>query len=206
MVLTNGLRGLLKVFSSNSSPKPEQEGIIEQYFHSVLTEYIPRVGYNPPKNPRILEIGFGMSPVGKPLVRYFGNNGEYIGIDINRKQEVEDARKNHNFNDATYLEGNATELSDYVSGEFDVVVTRNPEVVASTSDWAKIYEEVKKVLKDDGILIGTSYKDEEQTMRGLLENAGYQIILDGPNQLKLHPLWSSDTHILIVRINSTKIN
>ncbi len=176
----------------------------EQDFYDILTRYMPEIEYSLPKNPRALEVGCGIHPVGRPLDIYFGlsrNGGEYVGTDIEFIDEtetdmIETVRKSYGFNGASYKVMDGRELSDHFLDEFDIVAVRNPEVKALEDVWTEIYGEIKDVLKDKGILINTAYKDEKEKMTAILENAGYQIIVNEKNPFARKPM-SRDRYVLI---------
>jgi len=80
------------------------------------------------------------------------------------------------------IDADARRVGELVGGKFDIVVARKPNVAELTSVWREIFENVRDKMKEDSILIATSFTAKEHAlMEEILKTAGFRIFLNEAN-------------------------
>ena len=102
---------------------------------------------------RVADIGCGLGYLGYTYWKYFGNNGHYIGIDINEDLLKEAQETSHNWvigGTAEFIQGDAYQIPlpdnsvDMVMCQTLLMHLQNPEQVLA---------EMKRVLKPGGVIM-----------------------------------------------------
>lgn len=168
-------------------------------FRRMLETYVPQVGYSAPDSPRILNLGCGICHEAFVLSGYFGGkpygyesqDAFVVGIDVD-KRAIERDRERHKTDDFStckfvekpnyqFIHGDARRLRELVNGEFDVVVTRHPEILHNTEVWRQIYGEVSQVHKTGGLLLASFYMATELSrMKDFISDYNIKIATRNP--------------------------
>jgi len=198
------------VFSDSAQPPlPGFAEIVQQElevedekdrFRLMLEFYLPQADYSLSENPRILDLGCGTCELGSELTSYFGdenpefdcNPASLVGVDsdrdsIDRAKEfysdpvnVESCRSllapNYRF-----LHQDAREIGDVFDEDFDVIAAQHPHV--HSDPWDEIFAESKDLIKDEGILLCTTFYERELvTVAEEVQDAGYEIQLNSETE------------------------
>lgn len=192
-------------------------------FRKMLETYVPQLNYSIPQQPRILNLGCGRCYETLVLNEYFSGKSEgfdsentfLVGIDINVK-EIERAKQEYTRADFSekvikfvekpnyrFVHGDARNLRELVDGEFDVVVTRHPNVAEIPDTWHTIFRESNSLMKPQGLFLATSFSDiEHEVLEEQVQKAGYKIALSTQNVYAIptsHKEVSIDRKVLFAR-------
>lgn len=110
------------------------------------------------KNNKILDLGCG---AGRTTINLYRNGyKDIIGLDYSEKL-IECAKEycNNNKLDVKFIYGDATDLSDFENNTFDTILFSYNGLtsIPKQENRDKVLQEVKRVLKDDGIFIFTAH-------------------------------------------------
>ena len=172
--------------------------LVLRAFEDMLTYYVPLTEFKIPEDVRILNLGCGVCREAEVLKDYFGNNGNFkmIGIDrwLNQIISAKERWINENefFKNTVdsipyeFIHGDATELTDLVQGEFDIIISRHPNIRQFPYNWSNIYTEAYSVTKPGGLFIATEYSvDEFMILKTAVERVGYITLVSGRNKFVL---------------------
>lgn len=148
---------------------------------------------------KILDVACGDGIYAKVLACFFGRkpfgsnppeNIEYIGIDLD-SQLIEKAKKENPEKIFTFYQVDATHLNEYpkLQAQYEIVTILHQQSLSNPYLWERIFKEAHKKLCRDGILIITSYTEEEHNlMLELLRKNNIPPILSHQNPLSYKPL------------------
>ncbi len=152
-------------------------------FRKMLEAYVPLIGYSAPERPRIVDVGCGTCYEARVLSDFFG--AVIVGID-EIEEDIKLSQALYRIEGETrhtFIHGDARNLRQLVEGEFDVVVSRHPNVAQFPDVWQAIFEETYGVLRSEGLLLATSYRDAEHALlEEVVQRAGYRIVLSTANE------------------------
>jgi len=201
---------LNKELFEKAKEEAEKIGEERRAFWKMLETFIPQLEYSIPEKPKILDLGCGVCYEGLVLSAYFGGkpygyNSEnvlIVGIDIDKK-EIERAKREYERLDTKTMKwvpmpnfkficGDARnlkelinadqDLKELVSDGFDIVVVRHPNIAENSQIWEDILRKAYDLMKQDGLLIATSYIDfEHRMLESLLMKIGYEILINKEN-------------------------
>ena len=161
---------------------------------------------------RVLNLACGRadeSGVLSNILRPFSSSLQVIGVDI-RDRELDVAKSRWKSNSEvsfTFLHHDATKLSEIgaLSEPFDIAFIRHQNYWNGDLTWKRIYDSALHRLKDDGLLIITSYFDREHllalqaiqqlgaTLLTTVRNPNSRILQDVPNK-------SVDRHVAVLQV------
>ncbi len=138
-----------------------------------------------------------------------GRDVRLVGADI-RDRELEEAAARARAEGMArdqfeFLTGNCARLDRHreLGGDFDITFLRHQNFWNDQTVWQRIFEQGLGKLKDDGLLVITSYFDREHALAlQALERAGAQLIITERNEasrLLDTPGKSVDRHVAIFR-------
>lgn len=102
------------------------------------------------KNLKILDLGSGIGRFAKPLLER-GHEVTLVEISMNMLNESKKELKN--FSKASFHVDSATNLSQFKENSFDVVLVMNA-ILDYCGDYKKALNEIYRILKEKGILMG----------------------------------------------------
>ncbi len=109
--------------------------------------------------------GLDSLPINSALSgRPFGVIGKIrlVGIDLDQKA-LQSARKDNRGEVEEYIYGDARNLNSLLNGEKPIVaIARHPNIAEKEQEWAKVFQETYKALKNDGTFIVTSMQNFER--------------------------------------------
>jgi hypothetical protein len=174
----------------NDGAQPESKESPDQRWVMMLKEYLPKYGITLPENPHVLNIGCGNSVKWNYLAVtfYLASQGlgmpHYVGLDI-QEDAFADAKKALD-GLVHFVSGDARQLTDLVTGKYQLVVVEHPNLTTSRQGpktWRKIFEETAEVLDDHGGVILTSFwLNDHLPAQVALERAGFRILFSGRNK------------------------
>jgi len=174
----------------NDGAQPESKESPDQRWVMMLKEYLPKYGITLPENPHVLNIGCGNSVKWNYLAVtfYLASQGlgmpHYVGLDI-QEDAFADAKKALD-GLVHFVSGDARQLTDLVTGKYQLVVVEHPNLTTSRQGpktWRKILEETAEVLDDHGGVILTSFwLNDHLPAQVALERAGFRILFSGRNK------------------------
>ncbi|MFQ5620287.1 MAG: class I SAM-dependent methyltransferase [Candidatus Nanoarchaeia archaeon] len=145
---------------------PDHAHFQQQQFIQTLRGYVELDG----EPVRILDIGCGAAPYAPLVVSLFGDRAEYVGID-KEKLPIQRAPRAPRVD---YIHGEALRLEEYVEGEFEVVLSRSPNIW-NEDVWRRIYTKARGIM-NGGLLIGTGFSLREHGLqKKALEGAGFTV-------------------------------
>jgi hypothetical protein len=157
---------------------------------------------------RILNIACGQCDEAGTLVNFgkehTDGNVSLIGADI-RIREILQARENHAHLPAEFLLEDATKLSRHkeLGEDFNLVLLRHQNYWHGPELWKKIFEQGLTKVDKDGVLVITSYFDNEhQLALEALQKLGAELVLNrhnGQSRKLTFPGKSVDKHIAVLR-------
>lgn len=166
-----------------------------------------------------MDLACGRCNEASVLSAFFGGNNfgfasnkvKVIGVDTD-KQEIERARVNYNISQVDelrenfeFINGDATELDRYplIPEQVDVVVIRHQQISEDVEKWTKILQQALERVRLEGIVVATSYSDDEHGMLlKTLEKLPCQVVVNqrNPYSRRLgHNQISVDRNIVIIR-------
>lgn len=161
------------------------------------------------RNIRILNLACGRADETGVLLKLFGGESlgcELLGIDI-RAREIQEAQQRWNkwsSKQANFLVHNGTKINEIaaVREKFDIAFMRHQNFWNGDTTWFKIYDQALHALKENGVLIITSYFDKEHMLAiEALTRLGAKLNLTMRNQnsemIQRKYQKSSDRHIAI---------
>jgi SAM-dependent methyltransferase len=156
----------------------------------MLREYLPRYRIGLPSNPHILNIGCGNNVTWNYLgiASYLGGLGlgppRYVGVDL--CEEAFSKAKRILGDLVRFVVGDAQNLTDLVSGIYQLAVFEHPPLTTSSAGpkiWRKIFEETAEVLDPRGGLILTSFwLNDHIPAQVAVEKAPFRILYSGRNR------------------------
>lgn len=138
----------------------------------------------------ILGVGIGYGNGINEEMSIFGNNSSYLGIDICKDRILLASEKlrvpitsSVPFipEKGTHLmHANAVDLPQIVSGPFDAVFVRHPDI--SNVSWCNVFNALDKVMQSGGLFVATTNADGSGEMK-------YRNISEHSTLLSLLPSW-----------------
>ena len=141
----------------------------------------------------VLELAAGTGLIAK----HIANAAEYIEVTDASEQMIRQAeRENH----AENLHFSVQDMFclPYVDAAFDVVIVSNALHIVPQPE--KSLREIKRVLKDDGVLIAPTFTHAENSLRGRIK--AYFMRLAG---FPLHSRWTSEEYLSFLRQNGWRV-
>lgn len=168
----------------------------------------PHLAHNGARDLRILNLACGRCDEAETLVRFArsktAGDVHLTGADI-RIREIRQARELHSHLPAEFLIEDATKIGDHkeLGNDFGLVFLRHQNYWHGTELWKRIFEEGLAKIDDNGLLVITSYFDEEHRLAlGALQDLGAELVSThtNPHARKLTtPGKSVDKHIAVLR-------
>jgi hypothetical protein len=157
---------------------------------------------------RILNLACGRCDEAETLVRFAKaqtSSGVHLtGADI-RIREIRQARELHSHLPAEFLIEDATKISHHkeLGDDFNIVMLRHQNYWNGPELWKRIFEEGLAKVDENGLIVITSYFDQEHLLAlETLQKLGAEIVTNrsNPNARKLStPGKSVDKHIAVLR-------
>lgn len=141
----------------------------------------------------VLELAAGTGLIAK----HIANAAEYIEVTDASEQMIRQAeRENH----AENLHFSVQDMFclPYADAAFDVVIVSNALHIVPQPE--KSLREIKRVLKDDGVLIAPTFTHAENSLRGRIK--AYFMRLAG---FPLHSRWTSEEYLSFLRQNGWRV-
>lgn len=141
----------------------------------------------------VLELAAGTGLIAK----HIANAAEYIEVTDASEQMIRQAeRENH----AENLHFSVQDMFclPYADAAFDVVIVSNALHIVPQPE--KSLREIKRVLKDDGVLIAPTFTHAENSLRGRIK--AYFMRLVG---FPLHSRWTSEEYLSFLRQNGWRV-
>lgn len=141
----------------------------------------------------VLELAAGTGLIAK----HIANAAEYIEVTDASEQMIRQAeRENH----AENLHFSVQDMFclPYADAAFDVVIVSNALHIVPQPE--KSLREIKRVLKDDGVLIAPTFTHAENSLRGRIK--AYFMRLAG---FPLHSRWTSEEYLSFLRQNGWSV-
>lgn len=141
----------------------------------------------------VLELAAGTGLIAK----HIANAAEYIEVTDASEQMIRQAeRENH----AENLHFSVQDMFclPYADAAFDVVIVSNALHIVPQPERA--LREIKRVLKDDGVLIAPTFTHAENSLRGRIK--AYFMRLAG---FPLHSRWTSEEYLSFLRQNGWSV-
>jgi len=165
----------------------------------------------------ILDVACGACDEAGTLADFFqslrsGRGGEpvathLVGTDV-RERELDEARARF-VGDGTrtfeFFKGDASRLDSHreLRGAFDVLVFRHQNLYHGRTLWPRIFEQGLARLKEDGLLVMTSYFDREHELAlKVFEDLGAEVVITERNEESRElatPGKSVDRHVAVLR-------
>ena len=131
------------------------------------------------------------------IAKHIANAAEYIEVTDASEQMIRQAeRENH----AENLHFSVQDMFclPYADAAFDVVIVSNALHIVPQPERA--LREIKRVLKDDGVLIAPTFTHAENSLRGRIK--AYFMRLAG---FPLHSRWTSEEYLSFLRQNGWSV-
>lgn len=141
----------------------------------------------------VLELAAGTGLIAK----HIANAAEYIEVtDASERMIRQAERENH----AENLHFSVQDMFclPYADAAFDVVIVSNALHIVPQPE--KSLREIKRVLKDDGVLIAPTFTHAENSLRGRIK--AYFMRLAG---FPLHSRWTSEEYLSFLRQNGWSV-
>ncbi len=179
---------------------------LKSLLHDSLSPHLP-AGQ---KDMRILNLACGRCDEAEALIQAGseltqGGDVEMIGADI-RIREIRQARELHGHLPAQFLIEDATKIDQHkeLSDDFNMVFLRHQNFWHGQELWKKIFDQGIAKLRPDGMLVITSYFDQEHRLAlRALESLGMEVVSNRRNKesraLKDAPGKSVDRWVAVLR-------
>jgi tRNA G10 N-methylase Trm11 len=142
-----------------------------------------------------------------------------IGIDISETKIEEAIKVNTRMASASPLsfkvpdylllkQADATELDqyDFIPEKVDAITIRHQQISESEETWTQIFQQALNKVKDDGVVVLTSYTGFEHSMMlEAMQSIGAEVVFSGKNpgrfliDPKIGSELASNSHVAIVR-------
>ncbi len=132
--------------------------------HSLWAEQnlglLDHLGANPPKGPKILDLGAGTGIGTRALARAFEGRGEVVGLDFAAPMVklATQAAEADNLGNMRFMQGDATNLSSFEDNSLDYVVANS--FLYLVPDAPGALKEARRVLKPGGRLVFMEPREE----------------------------------------------
>lgn len=133
-----------------------------------------------PEDAKIVDVGCAHARNAWPCLMYYGgedlseNKASYLGLDLDSGKLLHAETLFEGISNINFRNADATSLSEIVETA-DVVTVFNPDV-GTNPHWYKIFEEIHKVMHDDGLLlVGTYNAVEMNTVFDLVSDTDFSI-------------------------------
>ncbi len=189
-------------------PKPQKA--TNKHLYDTLEHALTETGYElTHDSPRVLSLGVGPCALSERaalhlyfLKRFRKPLAEYVGIDCAENVLSKSRQIFEGVSGVQLICADARNLRDHVDGQFDIVLTRHPDLDCGKENpeaWDEIYREARSVLRPDGRLIATSFwRPGYQKIFLAAHKAGYDLLfLDPTNPHPGNELGMDDTHGLV---------
>ncbi|MBK1831195.1 class I SAM-dependent methyltransferase [Verrucomicrobiaceae bacterium R5-34] len=181
-----------------------------------LNESLGKAGVQLPQgdHTQLLNLACGRADESAVLADVFGKQGiSLTGLDI-RDREIGEAQERWKkflpeHAEAEFLVQDCAKLDDLgvLPDDFNIAFMRHQNFWNGDTTWSKIYDQALHRLKEDGLLVITSYFDREhQLALDAIQNLGAELVLSEQNtqSRKLHDVpagveKSVDRHVAIFK-------
>lgn len=203
-------------YFSEAELKERREGNDDQRLWSLLSDIKKRANFTSPKSTpvQILDIACGVCREAELLIKFFGNGSpesdgqdvNLIGVDIDQSK-IDAAIKfnsSNNFkNQTSFICRDATKLDEYpeIPDQVDLIMIRAQQISNSRQIWTEIFGQAIKKLTTNGIMIVTSYSNEEhQMLKDATKDLPFQIVIDETNpHSRISDGHGPDMKVLVVK-------